>query len=266
MHVICPVCREKLFVCGGSYKCSNAHCFDIAKEGYVNLLRANKAGENIGDNRSMALCRRDVLSKGYYAALSNALCKLIPQHKVHGELLDICCGEGYYTACMAEALSDFDISGFDISREMVRLAAKRKCRAGFFVANMTDIPAENQQFDVLTHLFAPFAAEEFARVLKDDGVLFSVVSGEKHLWELKKVLYDTPYFNDEAPPPADSFTLVDTIKIKDTITLKSNEDIMALLKMTPYYYHTPTKGLERLSALDTLNTTVEFVIFVYKKG
>lgn len=266
MQIVCPVCREALTLSGNSYKCPNAHCFDVAKEGYVNLLRANKAGENIGDNRSMALCRRDILSKGYYSVLSGALCELIPKYKREGELLDVCCGEGYYTSRMAQSLPSFHISGFDISKEMVRLAAKRRSTARFFVANMTDIPVPAQSCDVVTHLFAPFCSEEFSRVLKDDGVLFSVVSGEKHLLDLKKILYDTPYVNDEAQPEAKDFRLEEKIKVGGEITLASSEDIMSLLRMTPYYYHTPTDGLNRLSALDSLTTAVEFVIFVYKKG
>lgn len=266
MRTVCPVCREELTLSGHSYKCSHSHCFDIAKEGYVNLLRSNRAGENIGDNRSMALCRREVLSKGYYSSLSGTLCELIPNYKAGGELLDVCCGEGYYAACMAQALPSFGITGFDISKEMVRLAAKRKSRAEFFVANMTGIPVADKSFDVVTHLFAPFCSEEFSRVLKDDGVLFSIVSGENHLLELKNILYDTPYRNDEAQPEAKDFRLIEKVKISDKITLTSGEDIMSLLRMTPYYYHTPTEGLNRLSALSSLTTSVEFVIFVYRKG
>lgn len=266
MIIRCPVCRAAFSRLGNSYICEKKHCFDLAREGYVNLLRGGRAGSDIGDNRSMALCRRDVLSKGYYGALSRMLCEVIPAYKAGGDLLDVCCGEGYYADCMADALASFSVSGFDISKEMIRLAAKRNCNAQFFVANMTDIPVADNSVDVITHLFAPFCSGEFARVLKDDGVLFSVVSGERHLFELKEVLYDTPYLNDEAEPDAIDFKLVKKIKVNDRITLGCRDDIMSLLKMTPYYYHTPTEGLNRLSALTTLSTTVEFVIFVYKKG
>lgn len=266
MFAVCPVCREALCVSGSSLKCINGHCFDFAKDGYVNLLRSNRAGDSIGDNRSMAVSRRELLSKGYYSALSAALCEIVPSYKKSGTLLDICCGEGYYSSCLAAALPDFDISGFDISREMVRLAAKRKCRADFYVANMTDIPFADKTFDVGVHLFAPFCAPEFSRVLKDDGVLFSVVSGERHLFAYKELLYDKPYLNDEAPPEAPGFELVRKIKVCDEITLDNADDIQALLKMTPYYYHTPSAGLKKLEQLSTLTTPVEFVIFVYKKG
>ena len=265
MDLLCPVCGKRLEERGRSRFCENSHCFDTAKEGYVNLLCGTKAGEGIGDNKEMALSRRDFLSKGYYAPLADALCEIVRRSKTGGELLDICCGEGYYTAYMAEKLPSFTVSGFDISKEMIKLAAKRKSRASFFVANMTDIPVADKCADVVTHLFAPFCAAEFSRVLKDDGVLLSVVSGEKHLYSLKSVLYEKPYMNDEAPPDADGFVLLDKVKVSAEICLSSNADIMSLLRMTPYYYHTPSEGLRRLEALSTLTTETEFVIYVYKK-
>lgn len=265
MQLLCPVCKEKLNKKDRSYICDKCHCFDIAKEGYVNLLRSNKSGENIGDNRDMALSRREFLSKGYYSVLAETLAGLISNYKDSGELLDICCGEGYYSSYFAENLAKISVSGFDISKEMIRLAAKRKSKAEFFVANMTDIPVADKSFDIVTHLFAPFCSSEFSRVLKDDGVLFSVVSGENHLYSLKKVLYDKPYLNDEQPPYAEDFVLIDKIKAGNTIRLESNEDIFSLLKMTPYYYHTPTEGLDKLSRLSSLETEIDFAIFVYKK-
>ncbi len=266
MLAVCPVCRLPLAFDGGSLICSNGHCFVRSKDGYVNLLRANRTGSEIGDNRDMALSRRKLLSKGYYSVLSSALCELIPTYKKSGALLDICCGEGYYSECLARALTDFDVTGFDISKEMVRLAAKRRCRADFYVANMTDIPFADKSFDAAVHLFAPFCSREFARVLKDDGILFSVVSGERHLFAYKELLYDKPYLNDEAPPEAPDFELIEKIKVSDNILLDDRDDIMSLLKMTPYYYHTPSEGLKKLETLEKLTTPVEFVIFVYRKG
>ena len=65
MMFICPVCREAFQRYGNSYKCRNGHCFDIAKQGYVNLLTGSKGG-NHGDNRLMTSARRAFLNKGYY--------------------------------------------------------------------------------------------------------------------------------------------------------------------------------------------------------
>ena len=99
--------------------------------------------------------RRDFLNKGYYSLLRNYLTDLFLDKT--GNLLDICCGEGYYTSALAH--DGLRVYGFDISREMVRLAAKRG-NGNYFVANMASIPVPDESFDYATHLFAPFIESE----------------------------------------------------------------------------------------------------------
>lgn len=233
----------------------------MAKEGYVNLLRSGKSGDLIGDDKISARCRRDFLNKGYYALLKDALVSLYSG--CQGTLLDICCGEGYYTSALGEdpALSVF---GFDISREMVRLAAKRG-NGTYFVANMASIPVKAESFDFAVHLFAPFNEKEFARVLKPGGRLYTVIPGSEHLYGLKEAVYDTPYHNDEKLPLTQELKLVATRKIKGTIMLRSPEDIDAVFRMTPYYFHTSAQDKEKLAAYDSLETPISFVIAEYVK-
>ncbi|MBQ3952838.1 MAG: methyltransferase, partial [Ruminococcus sp.] len=154
--------------------------------------------------------------------------------------------------------------GFDISKNMVRLAAKRRC-ATFFVANIASIPIRDESVRFAFHLFAPFHATEFGRVLQRDGVLLTAIPGKDHLYGLKQALYDTPYRNDEQPPQAEGLTLTDTIRVKSHISLNTPEEIRALFQMTPYCYHTPTSGMQRLEALKALETDIEFVLLLYKK-
>ena len=111
----CPVCGEKLNIDGKAFKCANSHSFDIAKQGYVNLLLTNKSGDKKGDSRESAHSRREFLQKGYYSFLRDYVTS-----KLGGTVLDICCGEGYYDEYQGE------LYGFDISREMVRLAASAR--------------------------------------------------------------------------------------------------------------------------------------------
>ena len=263
--LLCPVCNSPLERVDNSFRCPSSHSFDISKEGYVNLLNSSKAGDKTGDNKDMAQNRRKVLSAGYYNLLADGISERIKAHYADGNLLDICCGEGYYSAFVAEKLPEMKVYGFDLSKEMVRLAAKRKSNAQFFVANMKKIPVADESFYVVMHLFAPFNSAEFARILKKDGILISVVSGERHLFGLKEVLYEKPYLNDEAPPDAPDFELTEKIKLCGKINIDSTDDILSLLKMTPYYYHTPASGLERIGNCKSLETETEFVLFVYKR-
>lgn len=258
--LICPVCGEKLVFSKNMAACHHNHFFDVAKEGYVNLLRSNRPGDKIGDDKLAARSRRDFLNKGYYAILRDHLVSLFREKE--GCLLDICCGEGYYTSALSH--DGLSVYGFDISREMVRLAAKRG-RGNYFVANMASVPVAEKSFDYATHLFAPFNETEFSRVLKPGGSLYTVIPGRFHLFGLKRALYETPYENDEALPQTSSLRFVGTTKLSGRIVLASQEDIQAVFRMTPYYFHTSQADKDKLQALDRLETPIEFVIAEYKK-
>jgi len=259
--LICPVCSEPLSAQDRTLGCNHGHRFDIAREGYVNLLRSSKNGDFIGDDKLSARCRRDFLNKGYYSILKEYLQKLFVDKR--GSVLDICCGEGYYTAALAQN-QKLQVYGFDISREMVRLAAKRG-GAACFVANLASIPVAPESFDFAVHLFAPFQEAAFLRLLKKGGRLYTVIPGSHHLYGLKEVLYDRPYLNDEMLPKTDTLKLVSKNKISAQIRLLNREDIEAVFRMTPYYFRTGQKDKEKLLGLDALETKIEFVIGEYEK-
>lgn len=265
--LLCPNCGADLSVCFSSLKCSNGHCFDISKEGYVNLLTAShKNGELMGDSPDMAKSRKAFLEKGFFSTLSDEIAKLI--NTCTGQfpcVVDICCGEGYYSQQLLSQ-KKCELYGFDLSKVMVRLAAKRKLDETFFVANLSHIPLKNGCADAAFHLFAPFHEKEFSRILKKGGILFTAVPGENHLLELKEAVYDTAYKNDEALPETSLLTLTDKIKVSSQITLETNEDIMSLFNMTPYSRRTSEKDRKKLEKISKLTTQTEFVIGVYKNN
>ena len=259
--LICPVCSKPLIFSQNAARCENGHCFDIAREGYVNLLRGSKSGDKIGDDKYSARSRRDFLNKGYYAPLKDALVDIFRDKK--GTLLDICCGEGYYTSALGQ-IEELDVFGFDIAREMIRLAAKRG-RGTYFVANMADIPVADATFDYAVHLFAPFKEAEFVRILKPGGSLFTVIPGKDHLFGLKQALYDTPYHNDEKLPNTQVLQLINVQKVTSTIVLENPQDIESVFRMTPYYYHTSEADRAKLDSYEALHTAIEFIIAHYQK-
>ncbi|MGN1444611.1 MAG: putative RNA methyltransferase [Acutalibacteraceae bacterium] len=264
--LICPVCGKDLYEEDKAFVCRNGHSFDKAKEGYVNLLAgSHKSGDKTGDNKSMAALRRDFLNKGYFSSLADAVIGQIKKTEIRRPtVLDICCGEGYYSQ---QVLTNTDsvLYGFDLSKSMVRLAAKRKTGGTFFVANLSHIPVKDESVDTAFHLFAPFHEKEFARVLKKGGTLITAVPGENHLFGLKEAVYEKPYKNDERLPETAILTLTDTVKVKNEITLESADDIAALFGMTPYYYKTSPADRAKLLGLHKLTTQTEFVLGVYQK-
>ena len=259
--LLCPVCYNPLVFEEKTARCANGHRFDLAKEGYVNLLCGSKSGDRMGDDKLSARSRRDFLNKGYYAPLKDALISIFSDKQ--GSVMDICCGEGYYTSALGQ-IPGLQVYGFDISKEMVRLGAKRG-NASFFVANMASIPVADGSLDYGIHLFAPFIESEFCRILKPGGRLYTVIPGAKHLWGLKEAVYDTPYRNDEKLPKTEILQHCTTQKVSQHITLKSSEDIDAVFHMTPYYFHTSAKDKQKLASYETLETEIEFIIAEYEK-
>ena len=259
----CPVCREPLQTEGRTARRANGRAFDFAKEGYINLLAgSHKAGSATGDSRTMALARRAFLDKGYFAPLRGAAAESMGRFAAQSAALDICCGEGYYSSALRAAGNE--VYAFDLSKEMVRLAARRG-GARCFVANISAIPLPDECIHAAIHLFAPFHDAEFSRILRPNGALLTVVPGRRHLMGMKEVLYDAPYENDEAPPTAPSFVIAERRTVRADMTIRGREDIAALLNMTPYGVRSPRAGIERLLALDELHTPLEFILYILRK-
>ncbi|MEG1657781.1 MAG: methyltransferase domain-containing protein [Oscillibacter sp.] len=267
----CPLCGEKLERGDGAYRCAAGHCYDIAKEGYTYLLPVNqKHSAAPGDDKGMAAARRAFLSKDYYRPLLDALCALALTHTGNSPaLLDSGCGEGYYTAGIYQALLAAGkrprAAGIDISKFILRSAAKRERAIEFAVASSYHLPVAAGSVDLLLNCFSPMAEEEFRRVLRPGGTLLYVVPAAKHLWELKEILYDRPYPNEEKEIPYTGFTGEAVVPVEASITLERPADIQNLFQMTPYYWKTPQSGTERLAGLETLTTRISFRIHVFHR-
>ena len=264
---VCPVCGKPLQTIGRTLQCESRHSFDLAKEGYVNLLtHQHKKADATGDSREMARARRAFLEKGYFRPLADALIELLKESgKEKPNVLDICCGEGYYAKQLKDAAS-CNLLGFDLSREMVRLAAKQVPDALFFVANLASVPLPDHCVDFAIHLFAPFHEPSFARLLKEGGRLVTVVPGRRHLFQLKEAVYDTPYENDEKLPQTTMLRLAETRFVRAEIFLDNAADIRALFSMTPYSHRTKREDLLKLERLQTLRTEIAFVLGIYESG
>lgn len=260
MNIICPVCKKNLILEEKTYKCSNNHCFDLAKKGYLNLLTGVKSGDKIGDNKEMVTARNKFLSKDFYSPLGDFLKNMLSENSV---VLDAGCGEGYYTKKLAENYSE--VYAFDISKNAVNVASARDKKSRYFVASSYDIPFEDKSFTAVFSIFAPRADKEFLRVLKDDGKLICVVPGREHLIELKEKVYDNAYLNESEKHSIDGFILRDRHNIKYSLENVDNESIKALFLMTPYFFKTPKDSLLRLESIDTLNITCEFEVLVFEK-
>lgn len=269
--LICPICKGSLERDGRTYRCSKNHSFDMAKQGYVNLHISNK--KNSGDDKEMIQSRRDFLEKDYYKRISEEVNEVAGNYlgPEQLEILDIGCGEGYYTKHLKNYLEEqgrkSNIYGIDISKEAVLFASRSYKDIFWAVGSAADLPMADKSLDAVVCMFSRLAEEEYSRVLKDDGILVVVSTGEDHLLDMKKVLYDEvrmEYYRPEVDLK-EEFQLKETRNVKYKTLVEGSKDIMSLFDMTPYKWRTPKEGVERLAALEELDVTIDVNIDVFIK-
>ncbi len=264
MGFICPVCGGELKKCEGALKCPGGHSFDIARQGYVNLLRSQKSSaKRHGDDRLMVAARTEFLEKGYYSPLAEAALELSEKYYGGGAILDAGCGECWYTEKFAEKYPDSRILGVDISKAALMAGGRRKC-AELAVASLFALPVMDGSVGMVINFFAPLAAEEFHRVLRPGGALIRAVPLERHLYELKAGIYERPYLNEPLEKEIPGFELKNERELEFKIELSSNEQVESLFKMTPYYYKTGREDQARALAINELEVTAHFGLFAYK--
>ena len=274
MTFCCPLCGEPLSRQEHRAVCGKGHSFDIARQGYVHLLPVNRMHAKVpGDSREMVEGRRRFLDGGYYALFRKELCRLA--QRCAGELgapqglgLTLCdagCGEGYYTRGLEEALPQATICGFDISKLAVKAAAGRYKSLEWAVASSFAIPLPTAGVQLLTNVFSPLAAEEFARVVAPGGYFLYAVPGERHLYGMKELLYEEPYENPHRETEYPGFQFVERTSVRGEITLPDSQTAMDLFTMTPYYWKTGVEGVRRLEACSGLTTEIAFDFLVYRR-
>ena len=264
MELLCPICGELLTKQDKSYRCASNHSFDIARQGHVNLLPVQrKRSLNPGDTAEQVVSRRAFLDGGFYAPIRDALCALAKDHGCQGPILDVGCGEGYYSAGLAQTLNA-ELLGLDISKEAVRYAAGRYKNATWICASAAHLPVKDQSVGLLTSLFALTMPEEFQRVLRQDGAYIQVLAAEDHLLGLKNIIYPELHHKEKfSTPEIPGFRLVESRPLQFTFTVEG-EQVQNLLSMTPHVYRISKAGAENLRQTQKLTDTASCVLNLYR--
>ena len=237
----CPICQENLTLLETSLKCCNRHSFDLAKFGYVNL--APQIKQSVNYDKENFQNRQQILEAGFYRAILEAISDLLSNSKNAKTILDIGCGEGFYSRKLQESHSEKTFYAFDISKDSVQIAAKSEPNwaVNWFVGDLARLPIKDASMDILLDIFSPANYGEFRRVLSKDGILIKVIPTENHLKEIRQKVQDQltnkDYSNQDIKNHfQNNFTILSskTASLTKPITV---EQLQALLSMTPLLFH-----------------------------
>ena len=258
----CPICNSNLELAGQSMICPSRHTFDIAKQGYINLLMKKKTFDNY--DKISFQSRKIILEKGYYNHVLEVVAELLRSTESCTSVLDVGCGEGFYSRKLS-AITGKDIVAFDISKESVQIAAKADLEhhVSWFVGDLSDLPIADSAIDCILNIFTPANYGEFQRVLSDNGMLIKVVPGSDHLIEFRRLVRDhlrNKDFSNEQVVECfqDNFSLISRTKVSKTFELPE-EDCRIFAEMTPLFFNVDKQQLD-LSSISSLTVEAEILV------
>lgn len=263
--LMCPICREALTLVDKTWRCDAQHSYDVAKQGYVNLhVVQHKHSKNPGDTVQSVEARRAFLEAGYYQPLQQAVVDRIQALNVE-RILDIGCGEGYYTSAMQAVVQQ--CIGVDIAKNAVQVAAKRNAQVTWVVGTGAVLPVLSESMDLCSSLFSPIPEQEILRVLKARGYLLVVTPAQQHLYAMREALFDqvNPHVPEKFVQQLEqNFELVDQQVVDAPLNLDTAA-LTQLIAMTPYAYKAKAEKRVQLQQRESLAVTASFQIYLFQK-
>lgn len=266
MVLLCPICGQELNKTERTWRCPAGHCFDEARQGYVNLLTVDrKHARHPGDTKEQVAARKAFLDAGFYAPIAETVCRMTAPLRPSA-VLDAGCGEGYYLTRLQAQLPETEFAGIDISKDAVRFAAVRNKNALWLAGTAAAIPFPDGSFDGVLSMFALTVEGEFARILRQNGWYLQVLAGPDHLMGLKNIIYPEILRKEKQLHPAFSgFRLEQTQTLEFSFTVNSADQVQNLLSMTPHFWRISREGAARLAATEALTDRAQVIFNLYRK-
>jgi 23S rRNA (guanine745-N1)-methyltransferase len=272
-YLACPVCGADLAVGRGSVSCARNHSFDIARQGYANLLSGG-AQAGTADTAVMVEARAAFLTEGHFAPLA----ALLAEHSAAGAagidstglIVDAGAGTGYYLSAVLDSCPDAAGAALDVSKFAARKAARAHPRIGAVVADLwRSLPLRSGAADVILNVFAPRNPAEFRRVLRPGGVLLVVTPTTRHLREVVLPLQLLSVDEDKTHQVdvllGEHFGL-DGREEHDDDLLLSHAAVETLVRMGPSAWHRSAADVRRRLAdfAAPVPVTASFTVSIYR--
>lgn len=274
----CPLCHSPMeLIHKKSLICHGNHCFDLAKQGYVNLL---SHGVKTKYNKHLFEARKQLTQSGFFEPLTEAIsqlilaCSLQAQQGQELRILDAGCGEGSHLADiqqkLAQSLGKEPYSvGMDLAKEGIQMAARDYTTGFWCVADLAQCPFGEEQFDVILNILSPANYSEFARILRDDGLVIKVVPEKDYLKELREIFFaqtdKQDYSNKQTVELFQNhLELFQTVPLHYSLLLEQPL-LSSLVQMTPLAWGASEAQIQEALNLKSLNITVALTILLGKK-
>ncbi len=271
-NLACPMDGERLTLNDKQLVCQNGHGFDLARQGYVNLLPVqHKRSKQPGDSKKMVLARAEFLNSGLYQPIADKLAEIASSLITDDNetcLMDAGCGEGYYFDYVFNYLkgkksaNDLSFIGLDISKAAITESTKRNKQITWAVGTNRQPPIYHASVDIILCVFGFKSFAGFTKVLKPGGKIVLVEPGADHLKELREIIYSEVKKSDPqdlAHLKDKGFTMVDSQQLQFKTSVIGNKQINNLLIMTPHFYRATKEGRAAASRLQKLDLTVDIV-------
>jgi len=277
-NLACPIDGKKLEQMDKQFVCESGHSFDIARQGYINLLPVqHKRSKQPGDNKAMVLARTHFLNAGIYEPVANKLSEIVSTYIINDNdycLLDAGCGEGYYFDFLLQRLrqqpgeNDLSFIGLDISKDAIVQATKRNKRTSWVVGTNRQPPLAAGSVDIILCMFGFFCEQGFYKVLKPGGKIIVVDPGMDHLKQLREIIYPEikkSKLSDASQLDEQKFSLLSSDALQFEVHISGKQQINHLLLMTPHFYRASKAGRQAAAELDKLDLSIDVVFKTLQK-
>jgi len=272
-NLACPIDGKRLESHEMQMICGNGHAFDMARQGYVNLLLVqHKRSKQPGDSKEMVDARTDFLNSGAYEPIASKLAEIIFAQTSDGNstcILDAGCGEGYYLDAIINELKGdsraLSFIGLDISKDAIIGASKRNKQITWIVGTNIHPPVEEASVDIILCVFGFRSFDGFKKTLKPGGKIILVDPGPDHLNELREIIYLDVKKSDSQDSlmlMPEGLSLLDSKKLQFKISVNNNRQLQHLFLMTPHFYRASKNGREAVENIQELDLTVDVVFRV----
>jgi 23S rRNA (guanine745-N1)-methyltransferase len=269
----CPNCSADLALAGASVRCARSHAFDVARQGYVNLV-SGKASGITGDTPPMVEARAAFLAAGHFAPIERAVVAAAQRavaDRPAGCVVDIGAGVGHYLAPVLDALPGRIGLALDVSKPALRRAARAHLRAGAVGCEIWQgLPVRTGAAALALNIFAPRNPAEIHRILARDGMLVVVSPTARHLielvWKLDLLKIEPEKQDRIEAAIAPYCQLCSEDDWEFTMSLSHN-DVEAVVGMGPSSWHTSPRQLrDRVRMLDEpVQVTASVIVSTFRR-